>query len=73
MEADKVWRGGANAGDAGGVAAARDEALLDAARAVDRVLHETGALEGSSIHSALSAARHAVLCLRSPHPIPGEK
>lgn len=35
--------------------AIRDAALLDAARAVDRVLVQIGALEGSSIHSALSS------------------
>ena len=45
------------------VQAIRDHALLDAARAVDRHLIVIGALEGSSIHSALSGARRAVLDL----------
>lgn len=43
--------------------AIRDKALLDAARAVDKHLVVIGALEGSSIHSALSGARRAVLDL----------
>lgn len=40
-----------------------ERGLLDAARAVDRYLILVGALEGSSIHSALSGARRAVLDL----------
>jgi hypothetical protein len=42
----------------------RSEALVDAARAVDIALVEAGALEGSSIHSAMSAARRAIMMLR---------
>jgi hypothetical protein len=41
----------------------REESFLRAARAVDDVLVQIGALEGSTIHSALSAARRAVLAL----------
>ncbi len=43
------------------VQAIRDKALLDAARAVDQHITIIGALEGSSIHAALSTARRAVL------------
>lgn len=43
--------------------AIRDKALLDAARAIDTHLIAIGALEGSSIHSALSGARRLVLAL----------
>jgi len=40
-----------------------ERGVLDAARAVDRHLTIIGALEGSSIHSALSGARREVLDL----------
>lgn len=50
------------------IQAVRDKTLLDAARVVDAYLIMVGALEGSSIHSALSGARRAVLdLLGTPH------
>jgi hypothetical protein len=46
------------------IAEIRSEALVDAARAVDIELTQIGAIEGSSIHSAMSAARRAIMTLR---------
>ncbi len=48
-----------------------ERGLLDAARAVDRHLTVIGALEGSSIHSALSGARHEILKLTHKAPPTG--
>ena len=50
-----------------------ERGLLDAARAVDRHLTVIGALEGSSIHAALSGARHEILKLSATTPPGGEE